>query len=467
MMKRCASASLASLTWWISIIGLSSLLVAVGGVSAAWANRSGQLVVADPVAEKLYVYRLSDLELVAEFNEIRMATHPGFLPLKGDRVLFIREEPSEHEHDDDGDENGEHGHDHGENGEDDAGGELVVLKMNLRGKPAIIGRAPVGVPASHIAVHPKMTYAVSGADDEERPISLIDLRWWSLTTYDTIAFVPVVSADPGIALGRKTIVYHRNNDAGRLEAYPVAQILRGNDKPTGEVEITSLGHGEAISHRLKLFCTATDNGIECADMVGGSLVPRGVLPYDASGRTGGRAFFVRLSNDGRFLYSYLRDSSSGESWPEWQNDVYIADLQSGEVTRVELGPGIVFRFALSDPYALFFTIHPDGDAAHLLDTNPKSPTFQQIVATIPLDPLQSPPDPAQSPFAPGQESRIAAITPDGRWGFISHGGDGVMSIIDTKEQRVVGKLEVPTPLEGGGYLVAVQKGMKLGDTIGR
>ena len=58
----------------------------------ALARDDGQLIVADPAAEKLYVYELPGLTLQAEFDHIRMAPQAGFLPLKGDRLLFINEE---------------------------------------------------------------------------------------------------------------------------------------------------------------------------------------------------------------------------------------------------------------------------------------------------------------------------------------------------------------------------------------
>ena len=67
----------------------------------------------------------------------------------------------------------------------------------------------------------------------------------------------------------------------------------------------------------------------------------------------------------------------------------------------------------------------------------------------------------------GQQLRLPALTPDGQWGFVTHGGDGLISVINTAQAEVVQELEVPTPLGGGGYLTAVQKKMKLSDTIGR
>lgn len=423
--------------------------VLLSAATTAWAGKDGYLIVADPVAEKLYVYHLPTLELAAEFEGLRLGTHAGFLPLKGDRVLFVHEENLE-----------------------EGEGELIVLKLNLRGQPAIIGRAPVGAPASHIAVHPKMTYTVAGSDDEERKLSIVDLRPLSSTAYDTLAFVSIDSLDPGVAIGgTPPVVYHRfiNEDftAGRLEAFPLANLLAGDFTPTGQVSLETPPHGEVISHKLKRFCSAIVEGFACTDIVGDSLLPGGLLPYDTAERSGGQAFFARLADDQRFLYSYLRDSTTGDTWPEAQNDAYIADLQSNQVTRLPLGPGWLFRFALSKRFALYNIVHPDGNAAHLLDTNPRSAAFLQVVATIPLDPPSIPLDPNIPAFQQGHAARRTAITPDGRWGFVSHGGEGVISVIDTAAEQVTRKLEIPTSLEGGGYLVAVQPRMKLGDTIGR
>lgn len=510
-------------------IGVCVLLALLYGARIAQADNAGHLLVADPAAAKLYVYSVPALELEAEFSEIRVAEHSGFLPISGGRVLFVNEKETEHDHDDEGDEGddaGDHdeeegddhdedgedhaGHDHDEDsetqafsiqrvsvrqaeisqsnqtailrsaqeddghdheGEEEAGGELIVLKLNLRGRPAIIGRTPVGAPASHIAVHPKMTYAVVGSRDPERAISVVDLRWWSSTSYDTILSAPLETVDPGVAIGGKDpIIYHRFVDPdftlGKLEAFPLKNLLAENFAPTGTVSVDGPPHGEIISHQFKIFCSAFTMGIACADIQGQDLTLRGVIPYDTPERSGGQAFFARLANDGRRVYSYLRDFVSDTApWEDWRNDAYIADIVSGEVTRLELGPGLVYRQALSDLYALYFTLHPDGDNAVLLDTNPKSPTFHQIIARIPLDPLQNPPPRGGDPFA--AESRRVAISPDGRWGFISHGGDGLISVIDTQTQQVVNKLATPTPLTAGGYVIAVQSDMELGDTIGR
>ncbi|MBM4259732.1 MAG: hypothetical protein FJ147_28030 [Deltaproteobacteria bacterium] len=106
--------------------------------TCAWAASSSHLVVADAPAEKLYVYRLPDLELTGEFSEIRLADEVGFVSLNGERVLFVNESGSGHSHDHD-----EEAEASEEEGEEAEGSELIVLKLNLQGQPAIIARAPI------------------------------------------------------------------------------------------------------------------------------------------------------------------------------------------------------------------------------------------------------------------------------------------------------------------------------------
>ena len=94
-----------------------------------------------------------------------------------------------------------------------------------------------------------------------------------------------------------------------------------------------------------------------------------------------------------------------------------------------------------------------------------SATFQQLVAVVPLLPLRH--GPVAGEPTTGTEMRTGTITPDGRWAFVSHGGDGVISVIHTAAPRVTALLRLPTPLQGGGYLVAVQPGAPVLDTHAR
>ena len=604
-----------------TIWSVSFLLLFVW-VLPALARNDGQLIVADPAAEKLYVYELPALTLQAEFDNIRMAPQAGFLPLKGERLLFINEEAAPHD---------EHGH-QDKSGHDDThseastSGEMVMLKMNLGGEPAIIGRAVVNWAGGvgQIAVHPKMEFAAvasgtvhtedsdhedhgdhdedahddhdtdehghedgrdegehAGHDEDEHghedahdegededheedhgghdedehgheddhdedsaregSVSVVDLRWWTSSSYSTIATTPIESEVPGIAIARSPDMLlqslgsklpfaysaqthdeageheaehdehegehedehegeheaehdehegehedehedehdehegeheaeheEEHHEEGIHEAFRLSRLISNEEAFLSDVELGSRPQGDVISHKLKVYCSATDMGIECSDIDGGDLTPGITLPYDTTERSGGRALYVRLADDQRTIFSFIRDDSAAPTdWTQWSNDAYIGNLETGAVTRVALGPGLLHRFALSKTVALYILQGPQGDRAFLLDADPQSPTFTQIKTTIALPALLEPLDPDLPPLAEEQHLRLPALTPDGYWGFVTHGGDGLISVINTAQAEIVQQLEVPTPLAGGGYVTALQRKMKLSDTIGR
>jgi DNA-binding beta-propeller fold protein YncE len=72
-------------------------------------------------------------------------------------------------------------------------------------------------------------------------------------------------------------------------------------------------------------------------------------------------------------------------------------------------------------------------------------------------------EPLLDGFVPGQptsgkQTRSTAITPDGRFAFASHGNEGKITVIDTSTMEIVSQVTVPSPLRGGGYLLAFQPG---------
>lgn len=389
------------------------------------------LVVADPVAEAIHVYDVADLSLVATLEGMAANAHAGFLPLPDGRLLFV----------------------------DETAGELVAVQLVDGAEPTVVGRTPVPASISHFAVDPSLSYVVVGAVDDRRPLTLVDLQSFTSRSFD------VEAGEAGVMLGDDPpTLFHRNDALLQVESYPIEGLVRGSTTPTGVVDTGAFGHGEAIHHGLGRLYLATDDGLDVVQIVPDGLEYRATVRWDASGRTGGRAYFLRLGPD--HLFSYMADRAAEEAdWGEWRNDAYVVDLATDEASRVPIGPGLVYRFGLSDRYALFFNIGPDGDNAHLLDVDPASATFGEVASSIPLDPLTNGPKAGASPWA--AEGRIAAITPAGDLGFVSHGGDGLISVIDTAVGAVVERIETPTPLSGGGNMVVVQPGQPLHDTVAR
>jgi YVTN family beta-propeller protein len=162
-----------------------------------------------------------------------------------------------------------------------------------------------------------------------------------------------------------------------------------------------------------------------------------------------------------------RDRSAWYERQKWAREVdfHAANLESETARRLLLTSGIVPKFQLSRPYAFFTSTTAAGDFGILVDTDAASPTVHEVVARIPLAKLADGPTPGVS--TAGAQARGSAITPDGQWAFVSHGGEGKVSVIDTESRAVVATIDTPTSLDGGGYLVAVQPGNTPVDTCMR
>lgn len=120
---------------------------------------------------------------------------------------------------------------------------------------------------------------------------------------------------------------------------------------------------------------------------------------------------------------------------------------------------------MSRTLAVFASIHPDGDHANLVDVDPASSGFRQVTGRVPLPKLANGPVPGTP--AAGAEGRHSAITPDGRFAFVTQGGEGKIAVIDTRTKTIARMLEIPTPLKGGGYVLALQSGEASSDFSAR
>ncbi|HEY8945775.1 MAG TPA: hypothetical protein VIM73_16005 [Polyangiaceae bacterium] len=411
-----------------------------GGTGGAGENPvEARLVVADPVASTLYIYDVPSLEQVAVVEDVTFADHPGFLPTKDGRVLFA----------------------------DSGTQELVALQV-LGEDVGVVGRAHLPRPAVHLAVDPMHEYAaVSGAGEDAASPGEFTLVRLSDFFHKSVV---IPTGEPGIFLGGSPLyLYHRNDSPARVEAYSFEDLWDGQVSLAGSAEIGDAPHGEAIAHAAGKLFVAADDGINVMSVDGATFGDVNVIPYDVDGKTGGRAYYARLSFDGKYLYSYLRDSGPAFDWPwrDWVSDAYIVDVENETAKRLEVGNGLVYRLADSAKYAMFVQYHPDGDYAFFLDADPSSDTFQEMVGKVALETLSLAPTGEDADPWSSVAFRIAGMVPSGRYGFVTHGGDGKISVIDTASMEVTAQIELPTPLDYGGYLVGIEAGAVVRDTIGR
>jgi len=398
-----------------------------------------RLIVADPTAGGLYVYSVPDWTPVAEFPDLTLADHPGYIVLTDGRVLFTTPE-----------------------------NELIVLDVTSA-TPSVLGRIALPGTAIHLAVDPNQAFAVvSTLHDDEAGTGEDTLTQVDLASF-TLSKIALTTGEPGVLVGDGVVLHRDGDGVGRLEAFPIDSFATGNATAASNVDIGAYGHGEAIVNGHAYI--ATDDGIDIVHIDGDQLSHEAVLPWNTSGREGGRGYYMRADAHGN-LWSYLRIVANPEAdaawlnWQDWQNDGYLIDTNAETAQRFELGAGLVYRQALSSKYALYSRIHPDGDEAILVDADPASATFAQIVARIPLPATSDAPVAGVDPWASAGQ-RITGMTADGAWGFVTGGGDGVVHVIDTALQTIVGQIAVPSPLTGGGYLLLVQPGQPVVDTVGR
>lgn len=403
-----------------------------GGASGTGGGGGPRLVVADAEAQHLYVLSVPNGEILADLSGVTFAEHSGFLPLDDGRVLFV-----------------------------DAVTEQLAVLDALAETPRIVRRIALGAAPVHLAVDRAQNWAaVTGAGR----FTLVRLDDYSSK------IVSITTGEPGVLLGGEPVhLYHRNDSPPVLESYLMSALFTGTVEVVDTQAISEFPHGEAIVHAANKILAAADDGINVVPATNGTFGEPVVIPYAVGDRSGGRAFYARLSADSRFLYSYLRNSGPNFDWAwrDWENDAFIVDVELDEAQRLEIGNGLVYRMADSRQYALFVQYHPDGDFAHLLDTDSDSPTFHTFIAKIPLEAMTSTPTGVDADPWSSTAFRIAGMLPSGELGFVTHGGDGKISIIDTARREVSAIISLPTSLDYGGYLLGVEPGTAWSDTVGR
>lgn len=397
-----------------------------------------RLVVADADAQRLYVFDVNDWRQLTDIPDIQMADHPGFLPLSDGRLLFV----------------------------DTLGNRLIIMRVNGVPTPFIERSIPVLGQAAHLAVDPDGTNAVVSAssayEDGRGALTIASLE------SERFEHVPLSTSEPGIAvLSDPLRVVHRNDAPPAFEMYALQDLQAQLAEPIDVVPLGPAPHGEVVAHARDTIASAAANGINVVAFDAEGFGEQTVVPYTVGDADYGRAFYARLSGDGRFLYSYLRDDAGGATtWENWRNDVYIVDLETQLAKRIPVGAGLVYRLGTCERLAAFTQYAPEGDSLHLLDADIASPTFQTITASVPLERLSLAPAAGEDVWA-SDAFRITALSSDCKYGFVTHGGNGKVSVVDTASSRVVRLLELPTPLVAGGYLVSMRSGQPLVDTIGR
>lgn len=425
-----------------ALLLLSAVLVLTGTARSPVHAEGGYLLVADTAAEAIHVVSVPSMQITGRLDGVRLGAHAGTVALPDGRVLLV----------------------------DDKNATVLALKVDGAGRPVVVGRAAIPptmpwVRAAWAAVDKDYRYFAVSSDAEDsdtQTVTLVDLGDYSVAQLELSLNENAAGAyeEVHVYLGGTPLSLFATTGE-EVRAYPVDEVFAGTaTSPSGTIAIPANSHGPVFNPDTGRLYSSTAPGIAAVDLEGARPARERTIGLNTGGRTVGQNFRPRLSADGGYIYGAVTSTTAAlpvERWAETENFVSAVNLVSETAELLPLGRGSVGRYQLSAPYALFWTLHPDGDIARLFDVDPASATFQRTIATFPLKALSNGPV-AGSPLA-GKESRSGAITPDGRWAFISHGGDSAVSAIDTRT-RAVTLVTVPTPLKGGGYLVAVQPGAR-------
>ncbi len=462
--RRCGRTALAALA--LVTAAIAGLVVPARPVAAT--PGTSFVLVADPQERKVFSYRVPGMQLADTLHDVGLgvagtgantglgsATHSGTIALTGGRVI----------------------------GTDDTRQEVIEIRVAATGRLSVPRRTSARLPTNGAwaAVDPLYRYFAvssgSGVDESTGLVNIVDLA----TFRNHVVELPLdLDEEVHVYLGGVPVKLFASV-GGRILAFPLSRLLEGDLTPSSESPLNPGSHGPFVSPATGKLGLTTTAGLDVVDLtcvraLPGVVVPRlacphlelgrrTTIPWNVDGLSGSQNFRPRLMSDGQTVVGALGVAPpTATQWAETRQDVHVADLTSGTARRFTLGRGIAPRFASGAGLAAFVTVHPSGDRLHLLDTRRSSPTYLRLAGNAALAPMANGPVAGQ-PTA-GRERRFVAMTPDGRYAFASHGGDGRFSVVDTRSMSVR-TVAVPTALRGGGYLVGIDLAAMPSDLMAR
>ncbi|MFF9120485.1 YncE family protein [Streptomyces massasporeus] len=376
------------------------------------------LLVSDHMDGSVHVLTVPDGTVVGRLTGRHLSEHAGFLALPGGRVACV----------------------------DDRRGELLVLDPFAE---RLVERAvPVAVPAEHLACGPsgRLLAVTTGLGENTEPWSDL-LTVLDLTTGDT-ARVRTRVGEPGVTvLGNgDPLVVLRHREPGELAVHRFADLLAASPgcpvvTPHAVLPLPDDGHGDAQTPSTGHVFAATGEGVHRARRKGDALAAEAVIPWGSPAR----GWYLRLDTRRPALWSTLRGGNPDPlRWPEWTNQAWRHDLETGRTFHTELGPGLVFRLALARRHTAFTRIHPDGDELVLLGAD-------GTVRRIPLPAMDGAPCRGGTPWE-GVQRRAVAASPGSDWIAVTRGGHGEVHLVDAETGHEAARLRLGTPLDHGGHM---------------
>ncbi|MFE7316610.1 hypothetical protein ACFU7T_26470 [Streptomyces sp. NPDC057555] len=392
------------------------------------------LLVSDHVDGSVHVASVPDGVVTGRLTGRHLSEHAGFLALPGGRVACV----------------------------DDRRGELLVL--DPFGEELVELAVPVAVPAEHLACDPsgRRVAVTTGLGENEQPwsdlLTVVDLATGESSRVRTRV------GEPGVTVlgGGDPLVVLRHRGPGALAVHRFADLLTappGCPKvtPHALLPLPDDGHGDAHDPGSGQVFAATSEGVHSAHRNGDTLAAGRVIPWESPAR----GWYLRLDTRRRALWTTLRGGDPDPlRWPDWTNQAWRHDLETGRTLLTELGPGLVFRLAFSRSHTAFTRIHPNGDELVLMGAD-------DTLRRIPLPAMDGAPRRGSTPWE-GVERRAVAASPGSDWVAVTRGGHGEVHLIDAETGEEANRLRGDTPLHHGGHVMLLsRKDGADGDPVGR
>ncbi|MFJ8542155.1 YncE family protein [Streptomyces sp. NPDC093586] len=392
------------------------------------------LLVSDHVDGSVHVLTVPDGAVVGRLTGRHLSEHAGFLALPEGRVACV----------------------------DDRRGELLVLDP-FAGK-LVERTVPVAVPAEHLACDPsgRRLAVTTGLGKNGEPWSDL-LTVLDLATGEA-ARVRTRVGEPGVTVlgGGDPLVVLRHREPGALAVHRFADLLAAPPgcppvPPHALLPLPDDGHGDAHAPGSGHVFAATGEGVHRARRKGDTLVAEAVVPWGPSAR----GWYLRFDTRRQALWTTLRGGDPDPlRWPEWTNQAWRHDLETGRTLLTDLGPGLVFRLALARRHTAFTRIHPAGDELVLLGAD-------DIARRFPLPAMDGAPRRGGTPWE-GVQRRAVAASPGSDWIAVTRGGHGEVHIVDAETGHEATRVRLGTPLHHGGHMALRSRNDGAdGDPVGR
>jgi hypothetical protein len=411
------------------------------------------LVTADPLAERLYVDDAATGKRTATLRGIVLGTHAGTVQLGHGRIAFM----------------------------DESKPQLDVLAIASDGAAHITQH--YAIPngdgrwerAGWLSTDTARRHVAVGSDFDgstHQRVTVVDLqrRTEHTARITTSAVTLATTGERGteeletflVGSPLRLVV----TAGGRLDAYSVSSIMRGVTRPH-RVATTPLGaypHGPIVNATGTVIGSDLATGVQTVHVTrNGFTASRSVAYPDPSVQS----YRPRMAPDGTTVVgSQAGATPAGTSWDQVPAYLTTSSTTSTGITSVALGKGLFTRAAVTPRFAAVALTAGAGDSL-LLVRKGADGVYDGRTTSVALPPLRHGPVAGQP--AAGAAVRFTAATDDGTSVFVSSGGEGTVTQIDTAgaEPSVTRTITLPSELADGGYLTTVDPAVRPYDLSGR